>query len=84
MNVVMIDLATVALITPVLFTLTGIGLLVTLWKGSKVVQLDHQDVERLFDLHVDKRWNGIERRNGVDRRSGIDRRSGTDRRQSKK
>jgi hypothetical protein len=82
--VVMINLATVALITPLLLTLVGIALLVTLWKGSKVVQLDPQDVERLFNLHVDKRWNGIERRNGVDRRSGKDRRSGTDRRQSTK
>ncbi len=79
---VMIDIATVALITPVLITLTGIALFFALWKGSKVVQLDPQDVERLFDPHADKRWNGAERRTGVDRRSGKDRRGGTDRRQS--
>jgi hypothetical protein len=36
--VLMLDPATVALITQVLLTLTGIALLVTLWKGSKVVQ----------------------------------------------
>ena len=77
----MIDLATVALLTTVLLTLTGAALVFALWKGSKVVQLDPQDVERLFNLHLDNRWNGIERRNGVDRRSGKDRRNGTDRRQ---
>ena len=80
----MIDLATVALLTPVLLTLTGVALVFALWRGSKVVQLDSQEVERLFNLHVDKRRNGIERRNGVDRRTGEDRRSGTDRRQSTK
>jgi len=79
--VLMIDIATVALITPVLITLTGIALFFALWKGSKVVQLDPQDVEKLFDLRPDQRWNGIERRNGVERRSGKDRRGGTDRRQ---
>ena len=78
----MLDLPTVALLTPVVLALIGAGLVFALWKRSKVVQLDHQDVERLFDLHVDRGWNGIERRKGVDRRSGKDRRSGFDRRRS--
>jgi hypothetical protein len=78
----LIDLPTVALLTPVLLALIGVALVFGVWKGSKVVPLDHQDVERLFDLHVDKGWNGIERREGVDRRSGKDRRSGFDRRRS--
>jgi hypothetical protein len=78
----MIDLATVALIPPALIALSGIALFFALWKGSRVVQLDPQDVERLFDPHADRRWNGVDRRNGGERRTGKDRRSGTDRRQS--
>jgi len=78
----MIDLATVALITPVLIALSGVALFFALWKGSKVVQLDPQDLERLFALPAERRWNGVDRRNGGERRSGKDRRSGIDRRQS--
>lgn len=51
----MIDLTTVAVLTLVLLTLTGVALGFSLWKESKVVQLDHQHVERRFNLHVDKR-----------------------------
>lgn len=79
-----IDPASIVLVAPVLLTLTGVAVVFAFWKGSRVIELDPQDLERLFDLHVDTRWNGIERRNGVDRRSGRDRRSGTDRRQSTK
>jgi len=80
--VLTVNPVSVMLAAQILLTLTGVALVFGLWKGSRVVQLDPQDIERLFDLHVDKRWNGIERRNGVDRRSGQDRRSGFDRRRS--
>jgi hypothetical protein len=80
--VLILDLATMAILAPAVLILTSVATMFALWKQSKVIPLDPQEIERLFDLRVDPRWNGIERRGGIDRRSGKDRRSGTDRRQS--
>jgi uncharacterized membrane-anchored protein len=80
--VFILDLATMAVVTPAVLILASVATMFALWKRSKVIQLDPQEIERLFDLRVDTRWNGIERRSGIDRRSGKDRRGGTDRRQS--
>lgn len=77
-----LDLATMAILMPAILVLASVTTFFALWKRSKVIQLNPQEVERLFDLRVDRGWNGIERRSGIDRRSGEDRRSGTDRRQS--
>lgn len=77
-----LDLATMAVLTPAVLILASVATMFALWKRSKVIQLDPQEIEKLFDLRADMRWNGIERRSGIDRRSGKDRRGGTDRRQS--
>jgi uncharacterized membrane-anchored protein len=77
-----LDLATMAVLTPAVLILASVATMFALWKRSKVIQLDPQEIERIFDLRADTRWNGIERRSGIDRRSGKDRRGGTDRRQS--
>jgi hypothetical protein len=80
--VFVLDLGTMAVVTPAVLVLASVAIMFAVWKRSKVIQLDPQEIERLFDLRADTRWNGIERRRGIDRRSGKDRRSGTDRRQS--
>ena len=77
-----LDLPTMAILMPAVLILASVTTFFALWKRSKVVPLDPQEIERLFDLRGDTGWNGIERRNGLDRRSGNDRRSGTDRRHS--
>ena len=77
-----LDLPTMAILMPTVLILATVTTFFALWKRSKVVPLDPQEIERLFDLRPDKGWDGIERRSGIDRRSGKDRRSGTDRRQS--
>ena len=76
-----LDLATMAILVPAALVLSTVTTFLALWKRSKVIQLSPEEVERLFDLRVDRGWNGIERRSGIERRGGKDRRSGTDRRQ---
>ena len=77
-----LDLATMAILTPAVLILASVATIFALWKRSKVIPLDPQELEKLFALRADTRWNGIERRSGIDRRCGKDRRGGTDRRQS--
>jgi hypothetical protein len=70
-------------VLPLLFAVTGLALLYTLWRSSKIVELDPQHVDKLFGLSLLKQnWNGVERRSGVDRRSGGDRRREGERRGS--
>ena len=77
-----LDLPTMAILMPAVLILATVTTFFVLWKRSRVIPLEPQEIERLFDLRADTGWNGIERRSGLDRRSGKDRRSGTDRRQS--
>lgn len=67
-------------ILPLLFALAGLALLYTLWRTSKVVDLDPQHVEKLFGIRLEQSWDGVERRSGIDRRNGIDRRKSGERR----
>jgi hypothetical protein len=70
-------------VLPLLFAVTGLALLYTLWRSSKVVELDPQHVDKLFGVPLLKRsWDGVERRSGVDRRTGSDRRGEGERRRS--
>jgi hypothetical protein len=77
-----LDLAAMAILTPAVLVLASAATMFALWKRSKVIQLDSQEIAKLFDLRADMTWNGIERRSGIDRRSGKDRRGRTDRRRS--
>jgi len=69
-------------ILPLLCALAGLALFYTLWRSSKVVELDPQHVEKLFGARFMLSWDGAERRSGIDRRSGGDRRRGGERRGS--
>jgi len=80
--VFILDLATMAILAPAVLIFASVATIFALWKRSRVIQLDPQEIAKLFDLRADTRWNGIERRSGIDRRCGKDRRAGTDRRQS--
>jgi hypothetical protein len=53
-----------------------------LWKRSRVVKIDYEDIERLIQHRIGGEWDGIERRSGRERRSGNERRIGLDRRKS--
>jgi len=75
-------LINVMFILPLLLTLAGLAVLYTLWRTSKVVELDPQHVEKLFGIRVEQAWDGIERRSGIDRRNGTDRRRSGERRRS--
>ncbi len=65
-----------------LVAIAGSVLIYILWKRSKVVKIDYEDIEKLIRDRMDEEWNGTERRRGRERRSGNERRTGFDRRKS--
>jgi hypothetical protein len=68
-------------IVPLLCALAALALLYTLWRSSKVVEIDPHHIEKLFGVPLLKQsWDGVERRSGIDRRGGGDRRRGAERR----
>jgi hypothetical protein len=70
-------------VAPLLCGLAGLALFYSLWRSSKVVELDPQHVEKLFGPPLPRQsWDGMERRSGIDRRSGSDRRREGERRTS--
>lgn len=74
------SLTSTVFMLPVFLVFAGVVLLCTIWKSSKVVEIDPEDVEKLFGVRLKQCWDGVERRSRTDRRSGNDRRSGLDRR----
>ena len=69
-------------ILPLLCFLAGLALFYTLWRSSRVVELDPQHAEKLLGVRLMQSWDGAERRSGIDRRRGSDRRRGGERRRS--
>jgi hypothetical protein len=65
-----------------LVAIAGSVLIYILWKRSKVVKIDYEDIEKLIRDRMDEECNGTERRSGRERRSGNERRTGFDRRKS--
>jgi|MudIll2142460700_1097286.scaffolds.fasta_scaffold334177_2 flagellar basal body-associated protein FliL len=74
------SLVSVILVLLILLALAGVAVVLVLWSSSKVVDVNPQEIERLFEGEVGADWNGTERRRGIERRTGSDRRSGSDRR----
>ena len=61
---------------PIIVVLMILLVLCAIWKGSKVVDIDHTAMFKTFKTRQEE----YDRRSGIDRRSGKDRRRGRERR----